>query len=159
MQTRRPLSCCLVSLLLSTGALAHAEDSPMTACFAPEQTEEIEPRFPLLSAYADELSQLAAEEKRVRGMAVYLLTRQLVLLERMQRRLQLHSDFCDSALDTLQRDFAILRRTNTAFTLGNTELDIAKLESEQAQALLAKIEAELAALAEPVAALRVTTSP
>lgn len=160
MRMRRLINSSLATLVLS-GSLhvAHAQDSPMRACFATGHTEDIEPRFPILGAHADELSRLAAEDTRVAGTAVYLLARQMVLLERMQRRLQLHSeDACDSALGSLKRDFAFLRLTNTAFMQGNAELGIARLESERAQALLASIESELAGIADGVAALKPVTT-
>ena len=52
----------------------------------------------------------------------------------MQRRLQDHADYgCGSALYSLQRDFAVLRSTNTAFMRGNSELEIARLESDRAR--------------------------
>ncbi len=139
----------------SAANVSHAQDAPLPACFAPAQTDEIEPRFPILAAHADELSRLAASDERIPGIAVYLLTRQMVLLERIQRRLQLHSDYaCESDFSSLQRDFHFLRTTNSAFLNGDRELEIAKLEAPRARELLAKLEEELAALAAPIAALR-----
>ncbi|MBK7012629.1 MAG: hypothetical protein IPH43_08110 [Xanthomonadales bacterium] len=132
----------------------------MPACFTQTEIEDLEPRFPILGAYADELSRLAADDPRVPRTDVYLLTRQMVLLERMLRRLQLHADYgCDSAFNAVQRDFAVLRKTNTAFMHGNSELEIVRLDSDRAQELLAKIEGELAAFAEPIAALQPTIIP
>lgn len=161
MRIRRQLCSLLASLgLFGYMNVAHPQVTSLRACFAMEQTEEIEPRFPILGAYADELSRLAAEDVRANGMAVYLLARQMVLLERVQRRLQLHSDdACDSALGSLRRDFAILRVTNTAFMQGNTELEISRLESGRAQDLLARIDSELAGIAEGVAALKPINTP
>ena len=66
----------------------------MPACFTQTEIEDLEPRFPILGAYADELSRLATDDPRVPRTDVYLLTRQMVLLERMLRRLQLHADYC-----------------------------------------------------------------
>jgi hypothetical protein len=147
-------------ILLAAATSALAQDRPLPACFATEQAEVIEPRFPVLGAHADELSRLAAEDSRVPGTAVYLLARQMVLLERMQRRLQFHSDSrCGSALDSFLRDFAILRVINTAFIEGNAELAIARLESERARTLLANIDAELAGIADAVAALKPSLAP
>ena len=155
MRTDRTLAVVLSGLVpLLTVAPSQAQDLPSPPCFASAQTEEIEPRFPILGAYADELSQLAATDARIPGTAVYQLTRQMILLERIQRRLQLHSETgCDSAFDSVQRDFRFLRMTNQAFLEGDRELQIAKLESARARELLAKIEGELAALAAPIAAL------
>ncbi|MFA7321799.1 MAG: hypothetical protein WC000_10085 [Dokdonella sp.] len=141
--------------LFSAATAALAQDAPLPACFAPTLTEDIVPRFPVMGAYVDELSQLAAKDERVRGMTVYLLARQMTLLERVQRRLQSHSSFgCDLELRALKRDFAMLRLTNTAFMQGNSELEIARLESEQASNLLARIDSELVVLGDAIAALQ-----
>ncbi len=159
MRSSRLLPMALCGLIASaTASASHAQDAqdaPAPACFAPDQTDEIKPRFPILGAYTDELSRLAASDERIPGMAVYFLTRQMVLLERIQRRLQLHSAYaCEPDLNSLQRDFRFLRTTNSAFLNGDSDLEIAKLEAPRARELLAKIEGELAALAAPIAGLR-----
>lgn len=161
MRTHR-LPCIFLSGLVAfaSASASHAQDAPMPACFTQTEIEDLEPRFPILGAYADELSRLATDDPRVPRTDVYLLTRQMVLLERMLRRLQLHADYgCDSAFNAVQRDFAVLRKTNTAFMHGNSELEIVRLDSDRAQELLAKIEGELAAFAEPIAALQPTIIP
>ena len=157
----RTLCTVLTGLaLMSATAALHAQEMPAPACFASDQTEEIEPRFPVLGVHADQLSQLAAGDEHVPRMAVYYLTRQMVLLERIERRLQFHSEVaCASALASAKRDFAALRLSNTAFMHGNSELGIARLDAEDAQSLLARIESELAALAGPFDALKPTVAP
>jgi hypothetical protein len=61
-------------------------------------------------------------------------------------------------LRALKRDFAMLRLTNTAFMQGNSELEIARLESEQASNLLARIDSELVVLGDAIAALQPSSS-
>lgn len=147
-------------ILYSAATAAQAQDAPLPACFASVLVEDIVPRFPILNTYADELAQLAAKDELVSGMTVYLLARQMTLLERVQRRLQSHADVgCDSESRAVKRDFAMLRLTNTAFMQGNRELGIASLESEPAQALLARIESELAAFADAMAAMQPVNAP
>jgi hypothetical protein len=156
MRTFNLLSSNLFTLsLLAAPTQASAQDVSLPACFAAAQTEALTARLPRLAASADELSRLAATDERVSGQAVYLLTRQLVLIERIQRRLDLHSDVaCLSALDVITRDFEVLRRVAAGFARGDSEIGIDRFDSEPAQTLLAQIEPELEALADPIAALQ-----
>ncbi len=61
MRTLR-LRCAFLSELIAFAAASpsHAQDTSMPACFTQTQIEDLEPRFPILGTYADELSQLAA---------------------------------------------------------------------------------------------------
>jgi hypothetical protein len=90
-----------------------------------------------LSLRSEQLTRLAIAEN-VSGEHVYVLGRQMVLIERIHRRL-LERGGCAAGADALERDLAIMKRVFSAFASGDGELKIAALQAEQAQALLSEI--------------------
>ena len=131
---------------------AKADDS-FGRCFAAEQVEPIAAAVPALQMRADELTQqrMNAADK---ATVIYLLGRQVVLLERVLRRAQSTDLYaCEVALDGLRRDFAMLKRTNSAFRMGNQELEIDKIDDPASAPILAEIDAQLGGLEKHVAAL------
>lgn len=97
-----------------------------------------------LSARAEELVRLGISEG-VSSQSVYLLTRQMMLVERIHRLL-VDRDHCGSQADSLERDVAIVKRVFVAFTDGDAELQVEAMKSEQSQALLAEINTQVVAL-------------
>jgi hypothetical protein len=85
---------------------------------------------------------------------IYLLTRQIVLLERMHRRLLSTDRYrCEIDLDALRRDFAILKRGNAAFIEGNADLGISRIDDSASVSALREIDAELSSLEKAIASL------
>ncbi|HET7845801.1 MAG TPA: hypothetical protein VFL14_16725 [Xanthomonadales bacterium] len=92
----------------------------------------------MLSAGAEELTRLAISEG-VSREHVYVLGRQMVLIERLHRRLLERRD-CAAGDAALERDFSIMKRVFAAFQDGDADLKIEPLKAEAAQALLGEIE-------------------
>jgi hypothetical protein len=134
----------LLSSLAIAASAARAEVPSSPPCFDPALAAELEAQTPMLVASADELARHVADEPGSSTRTVYLLTRQLALLERIQRHAQLHGEeTCVVSLDRLQRDLAMLRQTYAGYARGNAELEIERLATEPAQAALRDIEAGL----------------
>lgn len=109
-----------------------------------------------LSANTEELVRLAISEG-ISNTNTYVLGRQMVLVERLHRRLLERSD-CAAGSDALDRDFAIMQRIFEAFAEGDAELKIDALRAEAAQALLDEIGRRSDELGAELAKLRTTVA-
>lgn len=97
-----------------------------------------------LSTRAEQLVRLAIAEGASREH-VYILGRQMVLIERLHRRLLERAD-CGAGKESLARDFVIMQRVFKAFAAGDADLRVTPLKAEQAQSLLGEIERHAAEL-------------
>lgn len=138
-RSRLPLFLCLALPLAPAVA---AEPACIDADRAGAAIVQLAP----ISAGSEELVRLGLSEG-VSGESVYLLTRQMMLLERVHRVL-VDRDGCDVQQDALGRDLSIMKRVFVAFTDGDPELHIEAMKSEQSQALLAELNAQVAKLDE-----------
>lgn len=147
-------ACSLTALALFAApdsALAHD-----TACFAAASRETITLHGPQLQAMSDQLVRTVSTQAGVAHATTYLLMRQSLLIERIQRSVESHSEItCAVDLDRIRRDFEVLRTTWKAFAQGDATLEIARLESKPAQDQLADIDTAMQPVAEAVAALAV----
>lgn len=101
---------------------------------------------------ADELAHRLADSGAEGGL-IYVAARQVGLLERMQRRVQDVLRGGPTALtsaDGLQRDFAIVSRTQNALVQGDADIGITKIEEESAQGLAAELQRDVQELAAPI---------
>ena len=122
------------------------EESPPD-CFSEQRVHETTVILEALSTGADEIARQLVEDS-ASPQTIYSATRQLVLVERMRRRLGASDVECPVAMDSMARDFAILERTFDGFANGNAELEIDKVGSEKAQGLLTQIAPIVDALGE-----------
>ena len=143
------------SLGLPFAVPAVAQDPPAPACFAAAHVDPILGALPRVGSQSDELARLAADDDTIPRMSVYFLSRQTTLVERIQRRLEQHSEFtCVSSLEGVSRDFAMLTRTFAAFAHGDKEIAIARVESARMQEILVDVVAQLKALEPLVSAVK-----
>jgi hypothetical protein len=153
--TVRRSALLLLTMLPCAPAPARASEPAAPPCFAPSLVADLEAQAPRLMASADELARQVARAPGAPPMAVYQLTRQLALIERIQRRAQAHGEeICISALDGLQRDFGMLRSTAAAFAQGHAELGIERLSGEADQALLRELQAGIEPMQATIDALK-----
>lgn len=134
------LACCAVPAFAADGACY--DDAAIRNAVAIQG---------MLSASAEELTRLAISE-HVPSEQVYVLGRQMVLIERLHRRLLERSD-CASGDEALERDFSIMKRVFAAFADGDADLRVEPLKAEAAQALLDEIERKTGELGAELAKL------
>lgn len=136
-------------LALLVPATACAED----ACFDEDLVFGISAPLPIVATLTDELARAAVKHEAATRSDVYLLARQLVLVERIQRRVEAREPHCVTSLERLKRDFDVLRRTHAAFRDGDQDLGIEALAVPGAGEVLARIDPELDKLAAAMGAL------
>ena len=136
----RLLSALCFALPLSPAFAADA------ACIDADRAKEAIVQLAPISARSEELVRLGLSEG-ISGTSVYMLTRQMMLLERVHRYL-VDRDSCGAQQDALDRDISIMKRVFVAFTDGDAEMHIEAMKSEQSQALLAELNTQVAKLDE-----------
>lgn len=129
---------CLLLLAASSQPLSAADN----ACFTDEAIDPVAGALLAISGRTDELVGVEMQDG-AGPQSVYLLTRQLALVERILRRLLGRGDDCAAIAEFLARDYANLKRIYNAFGRGDQELAIEIVASRRSQALLQEIQALL----------------
>jgi hypothetical protein len=130
--------CCLL-----TASLAEAQPRTGTACFADAAVDPVASVLLPIVARTDELIAIELQDG-ASATSVYMLTRQMVLTERILRRLLGRGDDCQAISDSIGREYAMLKRGYDAFANGDPELAIEAVASRRSQAQLQEIRAALA---------------
>ena len=148
----RLAACSLAALALFAAADPVRAHDP--ACFAASARDTITQHGPQLQAMSDQLVRTAARQGGATTDTTYLLMRQTLLIERIQRGVEARSEStCVTALERVRRDFEMLRTTWKAFAQGDAKLGIARLDSKAAQDALAEIDAAMKPIEKAVAEL------
>jgi len=145
----------------SASPCANAQESDAPLCFSAKKVDMLEQHLQLLVLPTDELARIAVDEK-ASPKTVYVVTRQLAMLETLRRRAlaRRSADFlCNSAADAISRQFRMLATAYTGLEHGNAELDIEKLQSSPAQAILKGINEGVAAASDSVSAITGKPAP
>jgi len=143
-----------VAFAIALAALAAPAPSLAAECYGDDAVREVSAMRGPISANAEELVHMAISEGVSRD-DMYMLTRQMLLIERIHRRL-LERDGCEPAAEAIGRDFAIMKRVFIAYAEGDAELEIEPLKAEQSQALLGELLRQVAALETTLGSLGVT---
>ncbi len=150
----------LIAVLCLTPIGAGAADTPAgttQVCFTEAAVAPLVAQMPVLALTTEQLIRHAIDG----GAApkdVYLLSRQMMLSERIHRRLVEPTTDCERALGSVQRDYAILARVYTAYDAGDAELGVAKLTADPARAALGEVRGVLDDLDPRIAALGPSTA-
>jgi hypothetical protein len=146
----------VAALLLVAGApCGQAQERDAPSCFAGAQVDALEQHLQPLVVQTDELARIAVDEK-ASPQTIYVVTRQLAMLESLRRRSLERRNFdflCDSALDAISRQFRMLATVYSGLQDGNSELGIDKLQSPPAQAMLKRINEGVATASDSVSAI------
>jgi hypothetical protein len=128
--------CCLPLMA------AAAERGIGKPCFADALVDPVgSSLFPTL-ALTDELVGIELRDG-ASPQSIYLLTRQMVLTERILRRSLGRGTDCGAITDSIGSEFVLLKRNFEAFAQGNPELGIEAVASRRSQALLQQIRVQL----------------
>lgn len=120
-----------------------AERGVGQACFADALVDPVgSSLFPML-ALTDELVGIELQDG-ASPQSIYLLTRQMMLIERILRRSLGRGTDCGAIVDSIGSEFVTLKRNYEAFAQGSPELGIEAVASRRSQALLQQIRAQLA---------------
>jgi hypothetical protein len=140
---RRWLWSLLLALLCLPALAAQAAPAAGKPCFADALVDPVgSSLFPTL-ALTDELVGIELQDG-ASPQSIYLLTRQMVLTERILRRSLGRSTDCSAIVDSIGSEFVTLKRNYEAFAQGSPELGIEAVASRRSQALLQQIRAQLA---------------
>ena len=139
------VAACGLSVSSATGS-----DEEDKACFSQYSLGQLPAE---LTAKTDELVRHLIGEG-ASSMTVYLLTRQMVIIGHMERRILARDPGCASAVDGLGRDYEVLKRNFTAFAEGDAQFQIEKVKSPTAQGMLKDIAPLVAELGEKWESLR-----
>ena len=133
------VSCALPASASGDACFDAAQAAPLIALDAqlPAKTEEL-----VVGAIAEAMPP----------QTLFLLVRQMMLSERIHRRLLERSD-CAAASEAIERDLSIMKRVFVALADGDEDLRIAAMKAEQSQALLGEIRSVVDELGKGIAAL------
>mgnify|MGYP001222472146 CR=1 FL=1 len=139
---RWPRSLLLVLLCLPSLAV-QAAPAAGNACFADALVDPVgQSLYPIL-AQTDELIAIEMQDG-ASPHSIYLLTRQMVLTERILRRSLGRGTDCNAIIDSIGSEYAMLKRTYDAFAQGSPQEGIEAVASRRSQALLQQIRDRLA---------------
>ena len=134
MKTKQRFLCAALAAVLATVAESgRAEDFDAARPCAPaSEVQELGIAAQELTIKTDQLVQGLTED-HAPSITIYLLTRQMAIIERTHRRLLESGEFCDAAIEGLGRDVAMLQQIYKRFAEGNAALKTEKLKSQDAQ--------------------------
>lgn len=120
-----------------------AQGGGTAACFNDAAIDPVAPVLLQILAQTDELVAVELGDG-ASAQSVYLLTRQMVFIERILRRMLGRGAECAAIADGIAREYALLKRGYEAFAQGDPELAVEAVASRRSQALLQDIRAGLA---------------
>ncbi len=126
-----------------TPSLSLAQSKTATVCFSDAAVDPIGAGLLPILVQTD---QLIAVEMLDGASAqyVYLLTRQMVLTERILRRLLGRGSDCEAIANNIATEYAMLKRGFDAFAQGDPSSGVEPVASRRSQALLTEIRSNLA---------------
>ena len=152
--TAEPLPPGLTAAWKEVRELAEGVSSARQAVLALADAEaEFSSMIPRLVAQLDEVQHLVVqgEDARATPQQVYVLSRAMLLLDRMQRRaerIRRGGPDAMSAVDAFERDRTILERSLAGLQEGDAELEIQALEQPEARKLLGEVRLQVPAVIE-----------
>jgi hypothetical protein len=144
--------------MLSISASYASEEATLqeSVCFATALTDAIESTAKNLAMRSDALVHVQLAKDGA-PREIYLLTRQVALIERIQRRSLARMPFaslCQVSLDGLMRDFEVVKTVSNAFVKGNQALEVKAITTAEAQPYLKEIVRLISILEVNLAALK-----
>lgn len=151
----------LAMLSISTSYASEGESLKEPVCFATALTDAIESTATNLAMRSDALVQVQLANDGA-PREIYFLTRQVALIERIQRRSLARmpiASLCEVSLDGLMRDFQLVKTMSNAVAKGNQALEVKAITTAEAQPYLKEIVKLISILEVNLAALMPMPSP
>lgn len=140
--SRWPLFLLLV-MLGTSPIVEQAAAATGKACFSDALVDGVGSSLYPILAQTDELIAIEMQDG-ASPQSIYLLTRQMVLTERILRRSLGRGTDCAAIIESIGSEYAMLKRTYDAFAQGNPQDGVEAVASRRSQALLQQIRDRLA---------------
>ena len=140
------------ALVIGTPNVSLAQSKTAQVCFSDTAVDPIGAGLLPILVQTDQLIAVEMLDG-ASSQYVYLLTRQMVLTERILRRLLGRGSDCEAIANNIATEYAMLKRGFDAFAQGDQSLGIEPVASRRSQALLAEIRSNLEQTDSPVLGL------